>query len=244
MKKKYYIPIVALFIALGIGCSKDKVDPGIPATLPDVGLATFSNPTTITNLYFGPGANQIYVYEGGEVGLPPEEEIRIEIRSETKSVMGITCAIQKDIVYKNGIVIEDTDDWIAQDDEGNLWYFGEFVINNKDNGDFKDNAGSWEAGINNAIPGYWLIGNPKIGDNYMQEYLKGEAEDYAIVVGFETVTIGLGTYDNCLVTKDINPSEKNVEELKYYAPGIGLIKEEGFEKWELVEIVELVEIIE
>jgi hypothetical protein len=158
-------------------------------------------------------------------------------------VNGITCIIHNDIVYLEGIVIEDTDDWLAQDDAGNLWYMGEFVENYHDDGSFADNEGSWEAGVDDALPGYWMAANPQPGESYMQEYLQGEAEDYAEVVGFESVTIVLGTYDNCLVTRDINPFEPDVYELKYYASGIGFIKEEKFDDGVLEEVVELVEII-
>jgi hypothetical protein len=81
--------------------------------------------------------------------------------------------------------------------------------------------------------------------NYHQEYYAGEAEDEAEVVSVdETVTTTMGTFTNCLVTKDFTRFEANVIEYKYYAPNIGLIKEEKFEEGELVEVLELVEIIE
>lgn len=95
-----------------------------------------------------------------------------------------------------------------------------------------DNEGSWEAGVEGALPGYWMPSDPQSGDEYMQEFLEGEAEDYASVVGYETVTIDLGTYENCLVTKDLNPFESDVYELKYFAPVIGLVKEEKYESEE------------
>ena len=238
--------IYAFFWSTLLSCSSDETPPLVPPleTLPDFSLATFSNPTNITNQYYGPKEGQTLVYEGGEVGLEPEEEIRIERLTDTYQVMGITAIVQKDVVRLNGIIIEDTDDWLAQDDEGNLWYMGELAKNFQEDGTFIDYEGSWEAGVDGALPGYWLPVNPQAGDEYMQEYLEGEAEDYAIVVGYETVTIDLGTYDNCLVTKDINPFEPDEYELKYYAPGLGLIKEAKFEDEELVEVAELVEIIE
>jgi len=227
-----------------VSCHKDQPVPkGPPAPLPDINAAV-SEPTTITNPYYGPGTNQIYVYVGGEVGVDPEEEIRIERRSQTKQVMGITCIIHHDVVLLDGVLIEDTDDWLAQDDQGNLWYMGEFVENFEDDGTFADNDGSWEAGVDGALPGYWLSANPQPGDRYMQEYWPGEAEDFAGVEGFATVNIALGQFTDCLITRDINPFEENVYELKYYAPGIGFIKEEKYENGQLTELVELIEIIQ
>ncbi len=221
----------------------------VPDELPDVSEAQFSNPTNITNPYYGPATGLIYEYVGfeledGEVPDEPSEVIVIERRLETKVVMGINTIIQRDYVEEDGVIIEDTDDWLAQDDDGNLWYFGEDSKNFDDEGNFIDNEGSWEAGIDGALPGYWIPGNPEVGDLYYQEWYEGEAEDYAIVVALnETVTIEMGTFENVLVTQDVNPFEEGVYELKYYAPGIGLILEEKYEDDELVEIVYLAGII-
>jgi len=232
-------------VVIMLGCSND--DPVyFQETMksPNVEKATFSSPTTITNKYYGPAAGVIYVYEGGEVGMNPLEAIKIERRITTKVIMGITCIIQHDIVYLKEVLVEDTDDWLAQDDEGNLWYFGEFVKNYDDAGNFIDNSGSWEYGVSGALPGYWMPANPTLGKSYYQEYYKGYAEDKAKVIAVdETVTIDLGTYENCIVTKDFTRFEPNVYEKKYYAPGIGLIKEESFEAGELTEVVVLTHII-
>ncbi len=228
------------------GCSKDENSSNpdaLPDNLPKVGEATFSQPTVITNPYYGPPTGKSYIYQGGELGAPPEEEIRIERRTSTKVVMGVTCIIQQDVVRIDDILIEDTDDWIAQDDEGNLWYFGEFVKNYDEEGNFSDNDGSFESGVDGALPGYWFPANPMVGMEYYQEYAVGIAEDRAEVIAVgETVSIGLGTFTDCVVTRDINPFEPKVFENKYYAPGIGFIKEEKFEDNELVETVELIEI--
>jgi len=211
--------------------------------LPNVGVATFSHPTTVTNNYYGPPAGKIYVYSNGEVGAN-KEEIEIDRETSTIEIMDVTCIVQHDVVRLNGIIIiEDTFDWLAQDDNGNLWYFGEDVTNYDEAGVLLDKAGSWKFGVDGALPGYWMPANPIVGQSYYQEYYKGNAEDRAEVIAIdETVTIGLGTYENCVVTRDFTRFEPYVYEKKYYAPGVGLIKEEKFEKKELVEIIELIEI--
>lgn len=241
MKTTFYIITLS---AILFGCSNDSASNAIPDTVPDFATATFTNPTSITNSYYGPQNGQTYVYMAGEVGSLPNEEIRIQRRTSTKTVKGINCIIHHDLVSLNGILIEDTDDWIAQDDNGNLWYFGEYSKRYDDLGNFIDTQGSWEAGVNNALPGYWMPTNPTLGQKYHQEYYKNEAEDQAevIAVGL-TVTIGLGTYNNCIATKDFTKFETNIYEKKYYAPNIGLIKEEKFEDGVMIEVEELTEII-
>ncbi len=238
-----------LFVLMLLSCNDDDdapiIEQQLPEDLPDIEEAVFTNSTTITNPYYGPPSGTTYIYTAGEVGEEPEEEIRIDRRTATKVVMGVTCIIQHDVVLLDGIIIEDTDDWLAQDDDGNIWYFGEAVLNYDEEGNFLDSDGAWEAGVDGALPGYWLPINPTVGQTYYQEFYEDEAEDQAEVISInETVTIGLGTYNNCLVTKDINPFENGVYELKYYAPGIGLILEEQYENEVLVEVGELVEIVE
>ena len=77
--------VVIMVISLVVGCSKDDpVNTTPPDSLPDVDSAKFSNPTDITNPYYGPHAGQTYVYEVGEVGKAPEEDIRIKRKTETE----------------------------------------------------------------------------------------------------------------------------------------------------------------
>jgi hypothetical protein len=100
-----------------------------------------------------------------------------------------------------------------------------------------DNGGSWEAGVNGAEPGFVMLAYPAPGLLYRQEYYKGEAEDRAEIVRVdETVTIGLGTFTNCLKIRETTPLEPDVLEFKYYAPGIGVIKVENATDLETEEL--------
>jgi hypothetical protein len=86
-----------------------------------------------------------------------------------------------------------------------------------------------------------MQGDPQVGDIYQQEYYEGEAEDMAEVLSLDaSVTVEYGSFDNCLQTKEWTPLEPGVEEHKYYASGIGILKEEavvgGDEVLELVDI--------
>ena len=57
-----------------------------------------------------------------------------------------------------------------------------------------------------------------------QEYLRNEAEDQGAVVtvGEERVEVPYGYFDkDVLMTRDLVPTEPRVQELKFYAKGIG-----------------------
>lgn len=117
-----------------------------------------------------------------------------------------------------------TYDWYTQDKQGNVWYFGE------DTREFKADGkvitkGSWEAGVNGAQPGIIMPAQPKLGTPpYRQEYLVDEAEDMAQVVGLnETVTVPLGTFKNCVKTKEWTKLDAG-EAHKWNCRGIGFVK--------------------
>ena len=46
-----------------------------------------------------------------------------------KTILGVNAHVVRDTAYENGVLVEDTLDYYAQDKEGNVWYFGEDVLN-------------------------------------------------------------------------------------------------------------------
>jgi len=212
---------------------------------PNISVDNFTNPTNVTNKYFPlvVGSTSTYQTTAGE----DEEFILIEVLADAKMVMGINVVVVRDRVYidgdqDTGILIEDTRDWFAQDDDSNVWYMGEDVDNfDEDTGDFVDNEGAWEAGVNGAQPGIQMKANPRIGDSYRQEYLEGEAEDLAAIVGIDvTVMLENGSSFQTLMVKEWNPLEEKSTEFKYFAENFGLVREEGLdEDGEVEEVIEL-----
>lgn len=179
----------------------------------------------IDNTYFPriPGAR--YIYEGQTAeGL---ERIEIEVLAEPREVMGVPTTVVRDTVYLDGVLVEDTFDWFAQDGDGNVWYFGEEVAN-YENGVLADHDGSWEAGVDGALPGIVMYADPAthVGETFRQEYYAGEAEDMAKVLSTtEQITVPFGSFENVVQTEDWTPLEPGLREQKYYAPGVGVIKE-------------------
>jgi hypothetical protein len=194
---------------------------------PDIDPSNFVK--EVDNPYFPLEPGTTLVYEGrSEDGA---ERVEDTVLHKTKRVMGVECVVLHDRVWQNGELIEETFDWHAQDREDNVWYFGE---NSKEleNGKVVSSAGSWEAGVDSALPGIIMPADPKVGDSYRQEYYQGEAEDTAEVISVDGAGLNDAVstpYDSfsedVLVTKDWNPLEPNILEHKYYAPGVGLIGE-------------------
>ena len=144
------------------------------------------------------------------------ERILVEVLEETKEILGVNCIVVRDRVWEiddgEETLIEDTDDWYAQDLLGNVWYFGEISLNFEDD-ELVDIEGSWKAGRDYAKPGYLMFVDPQEGDYYRQEYALGDAEDMGAVEnrGEETVDVSYGIFtDDVLVTRDWTPIEPDV----------------------------------
>jgi len=192
----------------------------------------------VDNRYFPLTPGTTFVYEGET----EDGTVRVEdyVTHETKQVLGVTCVVVRNRVIENGDLVEETFDWYAQDKDGNVWYFGEDA-KEYEAGVVVSTKGSWEAGVDGAMPGIIMEANPQVGDLYRQEYYKGEAEDMAEVLSLtEPASIIYGSFDNLLMTREWALLEPGVVEHKYYAPGVGLILEVmvegGSERVELVEI--------
>lgn len=193
--------------------------------------------STVDNPYFPLTPGAVYTYHAEtEDGL---EVITSTVTIDTKVIMGVTTIVVFVEEVLAGELIEETNDWYAQDIHGNVWYFGEFAKEFKD-GEFSS-EGSWEAGVDGALPGIIMLGNPENGMSYAQERAPDVAQDMGRVLSLsKTVTVPYGTFPNCLKTEDFNLLEPGSNEFKYYAPGLGLVLEEepndGQKRVELVSV--------
>lgn len=204
---------------LGCGSGGKLTNPADSPYAPVIDPANFARSTTIDNPYFPLKPGAVLSYQGRG------ESIVVEVLSQTRTVMGIECVVVRDRVSEKGELVEDTDDWYAQDNDGNVWYMGE-DSKDMEKGKVVSRHGSWEAGVDGALPGIIMLARPLDGLWYRTEYYRGEAEDLAQVLSLhETVTVPYGTFANCLKILDFNALEPGVEEHKYYAAGIGVVKE-------------------
>lgn len=122
---------------------------------------------------------------------------------------------------EDGELIEDTFDWYSQDADGNVWYLGEDTAEFED-GKVTTRAGSFEAGVDGALPGIIMPATPTPGMRYRQEYYEGEAEDNGEVLSLrEQAEVPAGHYQDVLLTKDTITIERDVLEYKLYAPDVG-----------------------
>jgi hypothetical protein len=207
----------------GSGASTANPDTRLPQGSEPVKLDPADFTTRIDNRYWpmSPGSRWVFS-ETDTKGT--REKVVVEVTGRTKTIAnGVEARVIRDTVTENGVPVEITDDWYAQDKDGNVWYLGEYVTN-YENGKVVDHSGSFEAGVDGAQAGIAMPADPKPGLSYRQEYYEGEAEDRGavITVGQERVNVPYGFFNkDVLMTRDIVPLEPKVQELKFYAPGVG-----------------------
>jgi hypothetical protein len=247
MKQIRWVAVAAVLLA---GCgSSSRASSGSgerPAgvSLPQGGDAMSIDPSKfsvdITNPYWPmtPGVRWSFV----ERELDGSEATGVTIvTNQTKVIAnGVTVRVVRDTLTHDGQVIEDTVDYYAQDEAGNIWYFGEETAE-FDNGAVTTTAGSFEAGVGGALGGIAVPAAPTPGMAYRQEFLRGEAEDNGEVLSTdELATVPAGAYRHVLLTKDTTPLEPDLLEYKLYAKGVGpvlvLTASGGSTRTELVSV--------
>lgn len=235
--------VVAMVIGFSIGVVQAR-----SCILPDFDVSNFSSPQN--NLYFPRVLDTTYVYEA-----ETEDELILNviyISNDTKTILGVVCTVIYDVewVYveeeDQWYMTEMTKDWHAWDNFGNFWYFGEWTTEFEYDEEWVligcNNDGSWEAGVEGALPGIIVPVNPTPGTCYQQEYYEDEAEDRGKVLRLNakvSVAYENSDFEDCLAMKEFTKLEPGNIEHKYYAPGVGLVFiEELKEKTVIVELVD------
>ena len=179
--------------------------------------------TAIDNPYFPLPVGRVLVYKGIKDGQTQIDRVTVTNRTIVVAE-GIKARVVSDVATHGGTVLEKTSDYYAQDKQGNVWYVGEDTAA-YDNGKV-DTSGSWEAGVHDGEPGIVMEADPQIPDAYRQEYLAKEAEDTAWVVDRGgSITVPYGKVKNVLTTLEATRLEPGAYDLKQYAPGIGIVRE-------------------
>jgi hypothetical protein len=202
--------------------SGEGANQGLPQGREPVNLAPSDFTVEIDNPYWPMRAGSRWVYSESDT-TGSQQKVVVKVTDRTKTIAnGVEARVVRDTVTEGGEPVEVTDDWYAQDSAGNVWYLGEATTEYR-NGKPTTTAGSFEAGVDGAQAGIAMPADPEPGLSYRQEYYAGEAEDKAavITVGEEQVQVPFGHFSDVVMTRDLVPTEPKVQELKFYARGIG-----------------------
>jgi hypothetical protein len=190
--------------------------------------------TTGRNPYFILVPGHRLELEGEEKGTVTH--LTITVLDDTLAVDGVQTRVVEERETEDGELVEVSRNYFAHCEEnGSVFYFGEDV-DNYENGVVDNHNGSWHAGVDGARAGVIMPGLNLVGARYFQEVAPDVALDRAETVSVtETLSTPAGDFTEVLKTKETTPLERGVKEFKYYAPGVGLIRDEDLD---LVEVIE------
>ena len=199
--------------------------------LPVFSPANFDPAQSIDHPYFPMTDSRTYVYRGSDEDGPVDERFEHTNTGPGPVIFGVQTFTQQDREFEDGLLVEETFDYFAQDTLGNVWYLGEDVTTFEydDDGNLIDTntEGAWRAGVNGADPGFIMPAEAEliIGFNYFQEHAPNdEAMDQGTIFAFiDELILDIGTFQNVLQIFETTALEPDAREFKYYAPGVGLI---------------------
>lgn len=231
--------------------------PPLPATseetaepqFPDFDTANFDNPTVIDNEWVPMQPGTKWVYEGTAVddeGNNVDRRIEFTVTDLTKEIEGVRTVVGWIEDFTDGELTEKEIAFYAQDNSGNVWYFGEHP-EDFENGTFIE-APTWIAGFQDAKPGIVMMAKPQVGMPNVYQGWGPEVDwsDFGHVeqMGQETC-VPVDCYKDVLVNAEANLEEEGAFQLKYYARGVGEVRvgwkgnDETKEELQLVEYKQL-----
>lgn len=163
----------------------------------------------------------VWVLVGEADGVP----VQLEATSldETEIVGGVTTRVLQERHWEDGELVEVSRNYLAQNGEGTVCYFGEDV-DIFEAGAIVSHDGAWRAGANGARAGIVMPASPHVGQFFKQEDAPGVAEDQAeLVAAGQGVSVGLGTFTDTIRFRETSPLEPGSTSEKIYARGVGLL---------------------
>jgi len=200
-----------------------------PETGPEKGFASalFSAPTKIDNKWFPlrPGTQMIYEGQTIEDGETIPHRVVSTVTDLTKVIGGVRTVVIWERDYAAGVLEEAELAFVAQADDGTVWRFGEYPEAYEE-GELVE-APAWIHGIQGAQAGITMKPNSQRGEpSYAQGWgpAVGWTDRARVHWTNQKTCVRAGCYSGVLVTAESSAEEPGAQQLKYYAPGVGLVR--------------------
>ena len=140
---------LASFGGAGVGVANDNL------------AATSGWVDEVTNPYFPLKPGTTWVYGGRRDGKRTRDVVTVTDRTTT--IQGAPSTVVHDDLYVSGRLFETTDDYYAQDRQGNVHYLGEDTEELDKNGNVVSTEGTFRAGVDGAQGGIIMLAHHRRG---------------------------------------------------------------------------------
>jgi hypothetical protein len=192
------------------------------------GHGTFSHPLTVDNPMFPLAVGTQFTYQGTIVqdGESKPHSVTFTVTDVSKVVDGVQTVVAWDRDFLEGKLQEQELAFFAQDDQGNVWNFGEYP-EEYENGTFTGAPSTWIRGVSGAYGGIHMLSQPRAGMKYREGLVPAiEFDDVSVVTRTGQQTCLAGTcYKQVLVVDETSPNDPTSgHQVKSYSPPTGLIQ--------------------
>jgi hypothetical protein len=247
-----------------VGCARESktvaAQESTPAAAPqgeagakpheDLDPESFDRPTVIDNPWSPMSPGTRLTYEGTTIeddGTAVPHKVVINVSDLTKVIGGVRSVVSWDLDYSDGELVEAELAFFAQDNAGNVWRIGEYP-EEYDEGKLVA-APTWLHGIEGAVAGIEMRAKPELGTpSYSQGWGpgvnftdRGQVDETGL-----KVCVPVKCYEDAIAIAEVSAVEKDAQQLKYFAKGVGNIRvawrgkgEKTKETLELVKVEQL-----
>jgi hypothetical protein len=189
--------------------------------------ANFSRSTNIDNAWMPMKPGTRWAYEGTTTvdGETLPRRIEFTITDLTKEIGGVNTVVAWIVDYNDGEIVEKELAFYAQDNDGTVWYLGEYP-EEYETGKFVK-AAPWIHGLQDAKAGVKMWAEPQRGtSSYFQGWGPAvEWSDYGHVDQIGQATcVAVDCYNDTLAIAESSLGETGAFQLKYYARGVGEVR--------------------
>ena len=192
------------------------------------GYGRFTHPLAVDNRMFPlvPGTEFTYhgtIVEGGKA---KPHSVTFTVSDMFKTVGGVRVVVAWDRDFLGGKLQEQELALFAQDDQGNVWNFGEYP-EEYENGKFTGAPSTWIRGVGGAYGGIHMLSHPRPGMKYREGRVPAIGfDDVSVIARTGQVNcVPAGCYHQVLVVDETSPNDPTSgHQIKYYARGTGLIR--------------------
>jgi hypothetical protein len=168
--------------------------------------------------------------------------VRDEVLRETRRFLmdgvAVECVTQRETEYTDGELTEISWNYFAQAEDGSVLCFGE-VVDEYEDGAVVSHDGSWLVGGPGGLadpadavvapaPTVQMAAAPQVGDSWKPLDLFPLLDETTTVMALGVrVRVPAGVFGNAMEVEETSDVDEDKPELKWYAPDVGLVKEEG-----------------
>lgn len=236
-----FLVVAALAAATLVGVGGIDARGDVPT-----GAPSFGDPLSIDNTFFPVSPGTIQVYLGRENGRRITVVVShlLETREFVLDGNVVTCRVVQEHKFESGRLIAEQLSFFAQADDGAVWSFGETEDDDadddddeEDDDDDEDEPGGWVVGavmptdpidtVSVTAPALVMPASPSDGDVWLSEDAgPGQTQQVSVRSTKATARIRGARFRSSVRVKETVPGER-AGETKWYAPGVGFVRERG-----------------